>query len=659
MSDYRHWRLERDLDGIVWAWLDREGESANALSSAVLDELEHWLGQLEDRPPRGLVILSAKDSGFIAGADVREFDAVHDNLVLAQRIRRVHAMLDRLERLPFPTVAAIRGFCLGGGLELALACSYRIAQDLDSTRLGFPEVQLGIFPGFGGTWRAMRRLGGQKAMELMLSARQLGAKAARAIGLVDEVVGPHASLRWAARRAILNRRRSRGPGWLAKLGNTAPARALLAPVMEKQVAHKARRAHYPAPYALIEHWRAHAGDRERMLSGEAHGVADLLVGDAAKGLRRTFHLMELLKRQGKAEDFAVHRVHVVGAGVMGGDIAAWCALRGLEVTLQDQSLDRIQPALERARGLFGKRLKAPHKVKAAEARLIADPEGKGVCRAEVVIEAIFEDRAAKAALFQRLEPRMKPEAVLASNTSAIPLEELAAVLERPSRLIGLHFFNPVAQMPLVEVVHGAATDAREVARGCAFAARIGKLPLPVKSGPGFLVNRVLAPYLLEAMTVHLEGVPMAVVDEAALAFGMPMGPIELADTVGLDVCLKVAETLAGERGARTREKLGAMVAAGTLGKKSGEGLYRWKDGKPLKPRAEAAGHDLAALGQRLVQPLLDECRACLAEGVVGDAELLDAGVVFGTGFAPFRGGPMAYQGLAGTSAETPSASEAA
>jgi 3-hydroxyacyl-CoA dehydrogenase/enoyl-CoA hydratase/3-hydroxybutyryl-CoA epimerase len=541
-------------------------------------------------------------------------------------------------------VAAIDGFCLGGGLELVLACDYRIAKDQSGTRLGFPEIQLGIFPGFGGSGRSVRRMGGRRAMELMLTARTLGARSARAAGLVDEVVGPHVSLRWAARRAVSQRRKPRSPSLLDRASNLAPARLLLAKVMRKQVAGKARPEHYPAPYALIEHWRQHGGSSRRMIANEAAAVTDLALGTTSRNLRRVYFLSERMKAFGKRSDLApIRRVHVVGAGVMGGDIAAWCAYRGLEVTLQDQTLEQLEPALERARSLFRKRSKAPHLARSAESRLIADLEGKGMAQADVVIEAIFEDAQVKRDLLRGLEPRLKDGAVLATNTSAIPLAELSGALQRPERLIGLHFFNPVARMPLVEVVRDAITDEAFVDRGAALVTAIGKFPLPVRSAPGFLVNRVLMPYLLEALRVHQEGVPKEAVDEAALAFGMPMGPIELADTVGLDICLSVARNLSGDTDAAERQRLESLVEAGKLGKKSGEGLYRWEAGKPVRERDIAQGHDLQSLAHRLIEPMLDECEACLADGVVADADLVDAGVIFGTGFAPFRGGPLHYR----------------
>jgi len=481
-------------------------------------------------------------------------------------------------------------------------------------------------------------------MELMLTARQVNARTAKALGLVDQVISRHEELVWAARKAVLSGRKNKGPGLVARITNLMPARRLLAQQMRKQTARKARPEHYPAPYRLIDTWERFGADYLQMMRAEAQAVGELMVSPAAKGLRRVFQLMERLKAEGKSSDFKARHVHVIGAGVMGGDIAAWCVLRGLDVSLQDREMKYIEPALKRAQSLFRKKLKDPARVSAAMARLRPDVDAVYVPRADVVIEAIFENVEAKQALFRELEPRMKPDAILATNTSAIPLETLASVLANPSRLIGLHFFNPVPQMPLVEVVYSEQTDTAERIKGAAFCQQISRFPLPVRSSPGFLVNRVLAPYMMTALKLHRSGVPAEALDAAAEAFGMPMGPVELADTVGLDVCLMVTNVLGGAEGAASPEKdfIQSLVSAGKLGKKSGHGLYLWKDGKAIKHPENARGYQLADLADQLVKAYTDECLAALEDGVVSDSDLLDAGMIFGTGFAPFRGGPLYY-----------------
>jgi len=355
-----------------------------------------------------------------------------------------------------------------------------------------------------------------------------------------------------------------------------------------------------------------------------------------------FFLQERLKGLGGKEIPAGGHVHVVGAGVMGGDIAAWCAVRGFTVTLQDRALEFVQPALERARNFFEKRSKVPGKAAETMARLTADVEGQGVARADVVIEAIFENADAKRDLYAKLEPRMQPQAVLATNTSSLMLEPLAAGLAQPGRLVGLHFFNPVAQMPLVEVIESGATDPTVRAAALAFTRAIDKLPLPCRSSPGFLVNRVLMPYMTEAMIAAQEGVPLAKIDEVAVRFGMPMGPIELADIVGLDVCLHVGRILSAAFGGAAPDAVAPLVQDGKLGRKSGQGLYEWRDGKPVKPAAPPSASIPDDLEDRLMLSMVNEAMAVLREGVVADADLIDAGVIFGSGFAPFRGGPLRY-----------------
>jgi 3-hydroxyacyl-CoA dehydrogenase/enoyl-CoA hydratase/3-hydroxybutyryl-CoA epimerase len=414
-------------------------------------------------------------------------------------------------------------------------------------------------------------------------------------------------------------------------------RPLLAAQARKQVAKRARREHYPAPYAILDLWVKYDGDALAAPASDPASLQSLLKTPTAANLIRVFGLQERLKSLGKQGDFKAAHVHVIGAGTMGGDIAAWCALRGLTVTLQDQNAGRLAPAMARAAALFEGRGKDPRRARDAGDRLIPDVAGDGVARADVIIEAIFENLDAKRALFAAIEAKAKPSALLATNTSSIPLEQIAAGMKSPDRLIGIHFFNPVAKMMLVEIVSGAATRPDLVPAAAAFVGRIDKLPLPVKSAPGFLVNRVLAPYLGAAMRFLDEGIPPETIDEAALAFGMPMGPMELADTVGLDICAAVGRMLAPD--AVPPAKVAALIAAGHLGRKTGRGLYEYKAGKPVKQPAGAVPPGLA---DRLIAPLVAEAKAALSEGIVGDADLVDAGAIFGTGFAPFTGGPLHY-----------------
>jgi len=386
-----------------------------------------------------------------------------------------------------------------------------------------------------------------------------------------------------------------------------------------------------------------------MYAGEASAVGRLINETSAQNLIRVFMLQDRLKAEGDKAEFRPKHVHVVGGGVMGGDIAAWCAMRGMRVTLQDRAPEFLTRAVQRAHALFRHKLKDKYRVRAAMDRLMPDHRGSGVQGADVIIEAIFEDVEAKQALYAQIEPRMKENAILATNTSSIPLDVLGARLARPGRLVGLHFFNPVAKMPLLEIVHDSRTDPAVITRAAAFARHIDKLPLKVRSSPGFLVNRVLMPYLLEAVELLEEGVPAPVVDRAAVAFGMPMGPIELADTVGLDICLSVAGKMAEALQSQIPERLKVLVEEGNLGRKSGQGFYAWDKGRALKDGTKGVMPlSDTDISDRLILRLINESVACLREGVVEDEDLLDAGVIFGTGFAPFRGGPMHYIHSRGT-----------
>jgi 3-hydroxyacyl-CoA dehydrogenase/enoyl-CoA hydratase/3-hydroxybutyryl-CoA epimerase len=587
-------------------------------------------------------VISAKKSGFVAGADIKEFTEITN---AEDGYRLIHAgqqVLDRLAALPCPTVAAVHGFALGGGLELALACRHRVAVGDERLSLGLPEVQLGIHPGFGGTVRSVRLLGVKPAMEMMLTGKPVRADKALRIGLVDKLVAA-ADLRTAAKTMALQAPAAHRPALSERVLSWAPVRPFVKSALLAQVASRARREHYPAPYAMVDLWARWGAQGSQAFEAEARSIAQLFLSETSRNLVRVFLLQDRLKALGGKSAQEVKHVHVVGAGVMGGDIAAWSALRGFTVTLQDRTLALIEPALKRARELFDKRLRDPAKSAAAAERLRADVSGDGVPEADVVIEAIFENLEAKRELYARLEPRMKPAALLATNTSSLMLEPLTAQLARPERLVGLHFFNPVPQMPLIEIVRSERTDATVMQGAVSFARRLDKLPVPCRSAPGFVVNRVLMPYLHEAMYAAQEGVPLSLIDDTAVAFGMPMGPIELADVVGLDVASHVGEIIAAELGRPAPElsRLKELIAAKKLGRKSGEGFYLWHEGKPRK--APAAGISAPPdLLDRLILVLVNECVACLRERIVEEADLVDAAVIFGTGFAPFRGGPLAY-----------------
>ena len=636
---WQHMRLRNDEDGIAWLLFDKKDSSANTLDEAVLAEFNAALEKVEKDRPRGLVIRSAKSSGFIAGADIAQFRELKDPAQVEALLAKGHAILDRLDRLPLPTVAVIHGYCLGGGLEVALACDKRIA--VDDSSFGFPEVLLGLHPGLGGTVRLPLLINPAQAMTMMLTGRTERTRRAKSLGLVDAVTQER-HVRAAVKDAVTGQLKAHRQGLIDWVLRTGPARNLLASRLRSEAAKKAPKKHYPAPYALIDLWAAHGGSRESMQREEIKSFARLLFTDTSRNLVRVFFLREKLKGLAKGE-WEGRRIHVIGAGAMGGDIAAWCAWHGFTVSLADMKPEPLASAIKRAADLYGKINHGDRKkLRDALDRLIPDLTGQGVASADLIIEAVPEKLDLKQKVFAGIEPKMKPGAILATNTSSIPLEQLREGLQRPERLVGIHFFNPVSRMQLVEVVtHDKIAD-DVLAASRAFLGRIDRLPAPVKSEPGFLVNRALTPYMLEAMVMLDEGAKKETIDKAAEDFGMPMGPIELADEVGLDICLHVAEML------RTSlpnipappQWLKDKVAKGELGKKTGKGFYEWKDGHAVKSHEDATPPpDMA---DRLILPMLNVCTECLRTGVVADEEVEDGAMIFATGFAPFRGGPIHY-----------------
>jgi len=642
-NPWRNFKLTRDDDGVAWLLFDREGASANTLAADVLEEFDAVLAALESQRPAGLVIRSAKKSVFIAGADVNEFRGAADPGPVETAIGRAHAVIDRLEALKFPTVAVIHGFCLGGGLEVALACQSRIA--ISGARFGFPEVMLGLHPGLGGTARFTALVNPMQAMPLMLTGKTIDARRAKSLGLVD-AVAEERHVRNAVKDALFGRLKRSRPGILSMILNFTPVRGFLAKRMRAEAGKAAPREHYPAPYALIDLWEKHGGDKAAMLAAEKTSFARLMVTPTAQNLIRVFFLREQMKKTAGSGNKVAH-VHVIGAGAMGGDIAAWCANQGLRVTLADMKPEPIAGAIKRASDLFGKIMRKPTDIRDALDRLIPDMDGEGVRNADLIIEAVPEKLELKQKVYAGLEPVMKAGAILATNTSSIPLQDLRSTLAKPERLVGLHFFNPVSRLQLVEVVSHDGSDPDMLKQALAFVGAIDRLPLPVKSSPGFLVNRALTPYMLEAMLMLDAKIDKTVIDAAAEKFGMPMGPIELADQVGLDICLAVGDMLRskfGEALPPTPAWLRDKVANGELGRKTGRGFYVWKDGKadkgtgPSSPNTQPTEEMI----DRLMLPMSNVCVAALREGIVDNADTVDGAMIFGTGYAPFRGGPLNY-----------------
>ncbi len=647
---YKNWKMRRDGKGILWLAINRDSSRVNSLNQEVLQELDQLLDEIKtDSSINSVVIYSSKKTGFIAGADITQFVELKSVEEAFNLIRQGQLVFNKLADLPKPTTAMIDGFCLGGGLELALACRYRVAEE--ESKLGCPEVHLGIIPGWGGTVRLPLLIGAPQAMRLIATGKMISAKEALKLGMVDEAL-PRRVLEKAAFSYALDTPPIHRPTFLQSLTNSVVARPLLAKMFVAKLKEKVNSSHYPAPFEVIQNWETLGPENPNAMLREARSISELLVHPTAHNLIRVFFLKERLKGLAKGLRFKSKHVHVVGAGTMGSGIAAWCAINGLMVTLQDQSPERIAAGLNKANQIIKSKLRSERKVLVAMDYINPDVQGLGVSKADIIIEAIVEDLVAKQTLYKQLEKEMKPSTLLATNTSSLTLSELRKTLDNPSQLVGIHFFNPVEKMELVEVIHDEETDYNRVEDAIAFVRQINRLPLPVKSRPGFLVNRILMPYLLEGMILLEEGMPAFVIDHAAKDFGMPIGPLELADRVGLDVCLSVAEIFAHHFGGKVPAKLQDKVTEGKFGTKSGEGFYRYQAGKLIQSHRnipETLAISKQDLTDRLILCMIKEAEICLQEEIVADADLLDAGMIFGTGFAPFRGGPMNYARTRGLS----------
>ncbi len=637
----KHWSLSKDAGDIAWLVLDREDENTNTLCEDVLVELDALLEKIEATALAALVIRSAKTGGFIAGTDIRELQGMTEAVEAEARMKRAHAIIDRLAALRIPTIAVVHGHCLGGGLELALACKHRIA--IEGATFGFPEISLGLHPGLGGSFRLPALIAPGEAMKMMLDGKSVDAGKARELGLVDTVVEErHVA---SSIEALVSRRlKPARPGsGLSRLGAVSPFRHLAVRKMRSSVARQVREKDYPAPYRLIDLWLRNGGRKSAMQAGEIRSFARLLSGATAQNLIHVFFLREHLKASGGGESGIAH-VHVIGAGAMGANIAAWCASRGLRVTLSDTDEKALTAAIERAARQFGEWLHSGTEQRAAFDRLIPDFADDGLRHADLVIEAAAEKLDVKRKLLKAVSSGMKKDAVLVSSTTSLSLDTLLGVVSSPERVAGLHFFNPVSQVELVEVVSHSRVSRTVKERLTAFCGSIDRLPAPVRSSPGFLVNRALSAYLGEAFVMLEEGVRKESLDEAAEDFGMAVGPVELADRIGLDICLEVARALNPKRGKaqQTGPKwLETLVAEGRTGIKTGSGLYEYdKSGRPKKKSNRLTPHPM--ITDRLILPMLNSCAACLREGVVADEETLEAAMVFAAGFAPFRGGPLTY-----------------
>jgi len=670
--DVQAWRLETPGGGAIGVLaLDAPGQKVNVLSGAVLEELGRQLERIPHMGLSGLVITSGKPRTFVAGADVHEIRAISTAQDGAQKAGRGQAIFQRLAALPLPTLAAIDGICLGGGTELALACRYRVASDFDKTFLGLPEVRLGILPGFGGTTRLPRLIGVPAALDLILTGKTIDGTRAFKLGLVDDVLPKEdfvaRAIRWLTARLDppslertrreRRRRRAGPPSWLLE-GNPLGRAAVYAQARKSVL--KETHGHYPAPLKVLEILpRVARGPIPEALALEAHAVGELLVTPEHKNLLSIFFLTEGAKKDPPTpEAIEIARCGVLGAGVMGGGIAYVLADAGVDVRLKDVAPEAVGKGLKAAYDGFRKRV-ARRRLKPAEmnrrmARIAGGTDDAGFGRLDAVIEAIVEKMDVKQAALAEVESRVPAHAVLLTNTSSLDVDTMAARLQKPERLAGLHFFNPVDRMPLVEIVVGPRTSAQAWQTALLLARRLGKTPVVVRNAPGFLVNRILMPYLNEGLHLFREGVGIEPLDHCMVDFGMPMGPLRLLDEIGLDVADKVSHVLGAAFGDRVEPAgvLEAMVQGGRTGRKGGLGFYRYRDGAAtpdpaVYPLADRPSRDIITAGpdawrERMLLAMIDEAARCLEENVVESPAQVDLAMLMGTGFPPFRGGLLRY-----------------
>lgn len=641
----KHFNVKLDHDGIAWITFDSPKSPVNVWNEETLRELNHHLEALEhDTRMRALVLRSAKEKIFVAGADlkaIREMPhaRVSDLIWLGQ------AVFDRLSRLKVTKVAAIHGACMGGGYEVALACDFRIASDHDSTKIGLPETQLGILPAWGGSTRLPRLIGVRKALELITTGKLLNAKAAMHAGLVTHVA-PAERLETLARKLARERR----PGFKFRWENVFPLPLLFGRIAEKRVQAKTRGLYAGVTKSVEVVASATNGEIEDGLKLEREAVDELIKNPETARLIDLFFKREEANKRPPATGTAIpiQDAVVIGAGVMGAGIAHTLASRGVRALMTDVTSDSLARGMERIHGLVSE---------ATRRRLVTKVQGRDTLdristthtavplnRYHLVIEAATESMDLKKKIFADLAARVSSDTILATNTSALSIAELAATVPHPERVIGLHFFNPVHRMPLVEIIILPETSAEVLATAVKFIQRIGKTPVIVKDSPGFLVNRILVPYLMEAVRLHESGVAVKDIDDAMLEFGMPMGPMRLLDEIGLDVAAHVAKTLAVAFPDRfpKSDALDKMVAAGQLGKKSGQGFYRYKDGQEVVVDHETPMPQHESLQTNLALLLSQEAMRCLKEGIARTADDIDLAMVLGTGYPPFRGGPITF-----------------
>ncbi len=629
----RHWRYSMDDSGIGWLEIDVSGSSVNILRREVMQEWEGLMADISaDKNLRGLCFVSGKAGGFVYGADIAEFEQLESEHDVLELLALADRILSQIEALPVPSVCGIDGVAVGGGLEIALPFDRIVATSGPKTQLGFPEINLGIMPGYGGTGRALRRIGIEKVLEMTLTGRMVSPYEALDWGLVDCLCATAGELRAVMREQLGHRR----------IGDWQPDKGKISAALKQAgAAFLAGRdeGQHPAPHAILSHYSGAGNGWRHMIDTEGRVFAQLLLGEASHHLRRMFMLSDAVRKSARG-DSQIKHVHVIGAGTMGGDIAAVAAMNGFDVSLNDRDGAAVTTALARAQKLFARRLKSSQAVAEATARLTADTGNEGLERADLIIEAVAEMLEVKQALFSELEIRAKAGAIFATNTSSIMIEDIASALKQPDRLIGLHFFNPVPVLPLVEVISGSQSDPALVERAMYFSGQLKKMPIRVRSVKGFLVNRALLPYIYNAIVLMDAGMSADKIDQAMCHFGMPMGPIELADQVGLDVCYDVGRVLG--MAPKAEQALRQRLEAGRLGRKSAQGFYQWDDKKAVRERALYDADELDMLARQLLAPMIEKCRSAVTEGIVASSDDADIGCVLGIGFPRHRGGPLGW-----------------
>ncbi len=656
--DLKNWKLKVDKKNILWVKLDCLNRSTNILAKDVRLELEILVNHFEITKKKytedqvnisGIVFYSEKITGFCAGADVNEFIELSKNDNWLEQSRKIvndgWHLYNKLESLSkkIPTIAMIKGFCFGGALELSLACRYIIAIDDPKTSFALPEVQLGIYPGWGGVKRLPEKIGPINALNAMLTGKSFNAKKAFKSGLADLLVNDRVANASCERLITVGLKKKELSIFNRIL--LGPLKTFTALIVTKQLEKKIKKEHYPAPFGIIDLWKKSNGDPTVDVN-----IHDKMLGsETASNLLRVYILKEKLKKLNKEslsnknndKSSTIEHVHVIGAGTMGGDIAIWCALQGLKVTVQDISYQQIARVIKKSSKDIKRKFSNFYDQKRIQDKIIPDFFGDGVSKADVIIEAATENLDAKKNIFSVIEKQAKENALICSNTSSIKIEDISSNLKDPNRIIGVHFFNPVAKMPLVEIIKTENSDANFLKMAFNFVHKIKKLPLPVKSSPGFLVNAVLVPYLVSAMRSVDSGIKPEEIDSAMKSWGMPMGPIELIDLVGLDIILAVGNTM--DTNESSPKCLKELTDKKLFGKKSGQGFYKWKNSKKIiSNKILLSDDEKKSLAENLIYPLIDKTKSLVEEGIVEDKDLADAGVIFGTGFAPFRGGPIHY-----------------